>query len=1373
MANPELFQDPIIIVNWDSTKRISNEPYTIQNGKILLSGIPLQAPQRPVISYMDGSTKTYMTEAPDGARLSENTYRVDYTYGWVFFDAAVNGREITVDYNSRGYWLISEKRVWTKFSADGGVLETLDDLTKEIRSYRYLKEYDETRVYEQNNQVILNGTTYMAIKDQFKGQHPSNKEYWRVLAAGIGETAQWDNAATYYPRDTVQYNHGIYLMKDVEEDSTGKRPDLYPDIWAPLLSVKQIYDEWAILKPILEGYRYLDTHVPANTYQMNNQVLYNGTVYIAVQNVPANTPITNTSYWKVFSAGFGQTEDWSSAKAYHARDTVTYQHAVYVCLRETTAGIVPTNTTYWYQLVSVKQLHDDWAVLQPKLEGYRYLGVHNPASAYQLNNQVLYNGTVYIAKQAVPQNTAITNTSYWAVFAAGLGDMGEWSSSKAYDVRDTVTYQHAVYVCRQQAPAGTLPTNTTYWYEMVSVKQLHDDWAVLKPKLEGYQYRGAYAAGNSYQQNNQVLYNGTVYIATQNVPSSTPITNTSYWAVFAAGLGQTADWVNSKVYYARDTVTYQHAVYVCLQTAAAGTLPTNTTYWYEMVSVKQLHDDWATLKPAVQQATSDANAAATAANQAAETANQTNQTVTAAEAGRVEAEQARVEAEEIRQEFYEQYKDAIEDGPVLSVNGKTGIVTLGKDELGLGNVDNTSDMDKPVSTAVQGALDKKANEWIAKTSGSNTAYTVTLEPAPTELYAGMTITIIPHQTSNLPSATLNVNGLGAKNFRMRGYTTGSVYAPYTSSFLTASKPVTLTYDGTYWVIVGYSKPYWYDIQSRPSTFPPSSHKSSAETYGVGDSNNYGHVKLANNLATENTVTGTALDARQGKTLADNINKADGYLYTISDVSSSNVFKISPAYAHSQGTNKPLNEVITELQDEFDNKGGTIFLKPGNYYINAPIELETRVRLIGCGKGTVITRNVHQPAVVENCLPMVIVNSDCAVENIRFSYGNNMAGSAADDIVYPVIGTPSMESAVKNVTIRDVERETLYDSLSSTRKNEAFFYGALENSLISNCKLPKCTYGVILHASSKVTVECCDFSNSESGITIVGGSENVIRGNTVSNCDTGIDLTNTTNNTISENVANNSTGNMYPMNSAAISLRSGADYNIVEHNVVCDCTGVAPISSYYGHHNIIDGNMCARNKYGIYGGYHGIITNNYCLDNLSEGISASSRCTVSGNVCVVTDKAQVNSSYSGIALTGSESTMISVTGNTVIFGGGLSTDILSTQYTIRLSPGAKNCVVTGNSIMGKDVTDENTDTANKNLIINNKWTGNNTPLPVSAGGTGATSAASAPFLAKTGGTMAGTLTAKDTSSETKQVRNIQIGKNAPSSLTNGVIYLQYE
>lgn len=47
---------------------------------------------------------------------------------------------------------------------------------------------------------------------------------------------------------------------------------------------------------------------------------------------------------------------------------------------------------------------------------------------------------------------------------------------------------------------------------------------------------------------------------------------------------------------------------------------------------------------------------------------------------------------------------------VASVAGKTGVVTLDKSDVGLDNVDNTTDLNKPISTATQAALDGKADK---------------------------------------------------------------------------------------------------------------------------------------------------------------------------------------------------------------------------------------------------------------------------------------------------------------------------------------------------------------------------------------------------------------------------------------------------------------------------------------------------------------------------------------------------------------------------------------------------------------------------------------------------------------------------------------
>jgi hypothetical protein len=70
--------------------------------------------------------------------------------------------------------------------------------------------------------------------------------------------------------------------------------------------------------------------------------------------------------------------------------------------------------------------------------------------------------------------------------------------------------------------------------------------------------------------------------------------------------------------------------------------------------------------------------------------------------------------------------------PVQTVNGYTGSVSLTKSDVGLANVDNTSDANKPISTATQLALDSKPSNSFVTTSivtgnASNTADIITLK----------------------------------------------------------------------------------------------------------------------------------------------------------------------------------------------------------------------------------------------------------------------------------------------------------------------------------------------------------------------------------------------------------------------------------------------------------------------------------------------------------------------------------------------------------------------------------------------------------------------------------------------------------------------
>jgi hypothetical protein len=56
------------------------------------------------------------------------------------------------------------------------------------------------------------------------------------------------------------------------------------------------------------------------------------------------------------------------------------------------------------------------------------------------------------------------------------------------------------------------------------------------------------------------------------------------------------------------------------------------------------------------------------------------------------------------------------EAPVQSVAGKTGSVSLVKGDVGLGNVDNTADADKPISSATQSALNAKQATLVSGTN---------------------------------------------------------------------------------------------------------------------------------------------------------------------------------------------------------------------------------------------------------------------------------------------------------------------------------------------------------------------------------------------------------------------------------------------------------------------------------------------------------------------------------------------------------------------------------------------------------------------------------------------------------------------------------
>lgn len=144
-----------------------------------------------------------------------------------------------------------------------------------------------------------------------------------------------------------------------------------------------------------------------------------------------------------------------------------------------------------------------------------------------------------------------------------------------------------------------------------------------------------------------------------------------------------------------------------------------------------------------------------------------------------------------------------------------------KSDVGLGSVDNTSDANK----SVKYAKNATANNPI-KTTGTGAAYAAIVDGI-TALAIGVKFTMVPHVTSTTMAPTLNVNSLGAKSIRMRLTSSTTATIQLTSaSFLTANKPVNVTYDGTYWVIDDFAQP---DVNSLYGTVPISKGGTGATT----------------------------------------------------------------------------------------------------------------------------------------------------------------------------------------------------------------------------------------------------------------------------------------------------------------------------------------------------------------------------------------------------------------------------------------------------------------------------------------------------------------------------------------------------------------
>ena len=226
---------------------------------------------------------------------------------------------------------------------------------------------------------------------------------------------------------------------------------------------------------------------------------------------------------------------------------------------------------------------------------------------------------------------------------------------------------------------------------------------------------------------------------------------------------------------------------------------------------------------------------------------------------------------------------------VTSVAGRTGVVVLTKSDVGLGNVDNTSDANKPVSTATQTALNAKQP----------------LDATLTAL-AGLDTTVgIVVQT-------------GTDTFIKRAVQSGTGTTVTNSTGQSGNIAVNVTYeatatnikmDGTQAVGTLNTAARGDHVHPSDTSRAPTSHAVSGTTYGVATSTNYGHVQIEDVVTDGSTkaVTSNAVfDALAGKAPLSSLPIGAGYAHyikTLENSTSNWFFAGRVAFGKATGSNE--------------------------------------------------------------------------------------------------------------------------------------------------------------------------------------------------------------------------------------------------------------------------------------------------------------------------------------------------------------------------------------------------------------------------------------------------------------------------------------
>ena len=388
-------------------------------------------------------------------------------------------------------------------------------------------------VYYKDDIIRNGGNTYVCIEGHTAPALFSTAQstYWNKISDGTEWKGDWATGTLYKINDLVKYGGYLYVA-NTEHTSAATEAD----------GLELNQSDWDLYA---EGFDYKTDWAVSTRYKVNDIAKYNGTVYVCTEGhtsaaTEADGLEVDQAKWDIFSEGFYWTNTWATGTRYRVNDIVRYGGTLYVC-----------NEGHTSAATAADGLEIDQAKWDYLHKGIEYLGTHQSATRYKINDVVKAGGGLWICTTAHTSTTNIgADEANWAQFVEGLEFEDNWDPLRNYEAGDFVTYGGYSYLAITNN-IGLKPSDSP------------DDWALF---TSGFRFVGDYdddSTNREYIEGDVVRLGGYTYLCILKHEGFRP-PNATYWELLNEGMEWQGDWTDGAVYDAGDTVQYGVNSYICV-----------------------------------------------------------------------------------------------------------------------------------------------------------------------------------------------------------------------------------------------------------------------------------------------------------------------------------------------------------------------------------------------------------------------------------------------------------------------------------------------------------------------------------------------------------------------------------------------------------------------------------------------------------------------------------------------------------------------------------------------------------------------------------------------------------------------------------------